>query len=400
MKENEPSHLADEQAAPMKETRGQAPRVLFVVTEDWYFLNHRLSLAGALRAAGVEVGVACGVAKGGEEIERRGIRLVSCPFLTRHGFGPAAVFGTVRRLRSVLRAVPHDVVVNVSIYVNMIGTLAALIAGARRIVNIVTGLGFIFVSDSPRARLLRRAVRFAFRVFSLAPRVVMVVQNRDDLHLLEGLGYRRGRNLFLIRGSGVDIDRYRPPTAPGKERLVTFAGRMLAFKGVPELIEAARILRTRGRAYRVVLVGTPDPANPQAVAEEDLQRAQADGIVEYWGWRGDIGEIYGRSALAVLPSWGGEGVPKSLLEAAACGLPMIATDVPGCREIVRHEKTGLLVPLRDPAALADAIGRLMSDDALRDCLGRNARRLVVEELANGPVNRAMCDVILAGVEKE
>lgn len=393
MREVEPTRLAKDGSVTTKTTRETPPRVLFMVTEDWYFLTHRLSLACALREAGAEVAVACGVADGREAIEQEGVRLVSCPFLARGGFGAASVLDTVRRLRSVLRATPHDVVVNVSIYVNLVGTLTALIAGSRRIVNVLTGLGFIFVSNSIRARVLRLAVRTVLRVYSRIPRVVMVVQNHDDLRLLEGLGFRPGRTLFLVRGSGVDADRHHPPAEPGPERLVTFVGRMLASKGAPELIEAARILRAGGQAYRIALVGTPDPANPQTVAEEDLQRAQEEGIVEYWGWRDDIREIYQRSALAVLPSWR-EGLPKSLLEAAANGLAMVAADVPGCREIVRHEETGLLVPARDPAALAEAIDRLMSDDTLRDRLARNARRLVVEELAEGPVNRAMCDIIL------
>lgn len=366
-------------------------RILFLVTEDWYFLSHRLSVARACRTAGAEVAVACGVGEGREAIEREGIEVIPSQCLARRRASPGNILDMIRRLRSLLRRTPHDVVVNVSIVVVLAGTVAALLGGSKRIVNIVTGLGFVFVSDSPMAQIMRMGVLTALFLFARFPRVLMVAQNRHDFRMLESLGFKPERTLFLIRGSGVDIARFRPAEREPEERLVTFVGRMLESKGVLELLEAARLLK--GRGYRIVLVGTPDPRNPQSIPEEKLLGEVAEGVVEYWGWRSDITTVYAQSAVAVLPSWR-EGLPKTLLEAAACGLPMIATDVPGCTEIVRHEETGLLVPVRDPHALAEAIDRLMTDRALRRRLGRNARRLVEMELSEDLVNQASCAVFL------
>lgn len=374
----------------------QASRILFLVTEDWYFLSHRLSVARACHTAGAKVSVACGVGEGRDTIEREGIEVIPYPCLARRRISLRNILETIWRLRALLRRTPHDVVVNVSIFVVLAGTLAALFSGSKRIVNILTGLGFIFVSKSATARIMRAPVLVALFLFARSSRVLMVVQNRYDFEMLEKLGFKPAQTLFLIRGSGVDIEHFRPAERESKERLVTFVGRMLESKGVLDLLAAARLLKER--RYRIVLVGTPDPTNPQSISDEELLRASADGVVEFWGWRSDIASIYRQSAMAVLPSWR-EGLPKTLLEAAACGLPMVATDVPGCTEIVRHEETGLLVPERDPQALAEAIDRMMTEESLRLRLGQNARRLVEAELSEASINRASCAVILGRLDQ-
>ena len=367
-------------------------RVLFIVTEDWYFLSHRLSLARTCRAAGAEVSVVCGVENGRPVIEREGMDVVSCPALARRGMSPTNMLRACRHLLAILRRTPHDVVVNVSIAVVLMGTLVALMRGSPKIVNILTGLGFMFVSRSIAARISRLPVLASLFIFSRFSRVHMVVQNRTDFEMMRQLGFKPETSLHLIRGSGVDTTKFHPAEKRSEERLVTFVGRMLESKGVLDLIEAARLLQARKRRYRIVLVGAPDPKNPQSISEDVLEKAEAEGLLEYWGWQADILSVLQRSAITVLPSWR-EGLPKTLLEAAACGVPLIATDVPGCTEIVRHEDTGLLVPLRNPRELAEAIDVLMSSEEKMTRFGRNARFLVEKNMEQDVVNRKMCSII-------
>lgn len=215
----------------------------------------------------------------------------------------------------------------------------------------------------------------------------MIVQNADDHALMKALGFTEKR-LMLIRGSGVDISTFRPTDKAMREdsepRTAIFVARMLWSKGLGELIEAARILKSRDRNYRILLVGDTDPANPDSADEKDLLEWQSQGLIEWMGKRSDVAELLRDADLAVLPSWR-EGLPKSLLEAAASGLAMVATDVPGCREIVRHGENGLLVPLRDGTQLANAIEELMEDDTRRRAYGQAARMLVERELCDSVI---------------
>ncbi len=190
----------------------------------------------------------------------------------------------------------------------------------------------------------------------------------------------------LIRGSGVDIQRFRPsPELDDGPVMATLVARMLRDKGILEFVEASRLLRQQGIQFRAVLVGTPDPDNPTSIPASQLEAWQAEGLVEWWGLNDDIPGVWAQSHIAVLPSAYGEGVPMSLIEAAACGRPIITTDMPGCREIVQHEKNGLLVPVKDSRMLADAIRRLIESPDLRKQMGQEGRKLVEEEFAESVV---------------
>jgi glycosyltransferase involved in cell wall biosynthesis len=218
-------------------------------------------------------------------------------------------------------------------------------------------------------------------------RAVGLVQNPDDRDVLTGLGVKPER-IALIAGSGIDADRFRPIPEPDGQVTVAFAGRMLADKGVHTLIEAQRILRVSGIQSDLLLAGTPDPANPTSIPQIEVAGWGREPGVTWLGHVDDIATVWRRAHIAVLPSRGGEGVPKSLLEAAAFGRPLIATDVPGCREIVIHEKTGLLVPVDDPPALAAAILRLVRSSPQRVRFGVAARRLIDERFAADLVGQA------------
>lgn len=352
--------------------------IVFLVTEDWYFWSHRLPLARAARDVGARVVVAARMAAHEERIRAEGFETAHIPF-DRAGLSPRRDFATIREITGLYRRLRPDIVHHVAVKPVLFGALAARLAGVPRVVNAMAGLGFLFTNERARTRVLRGVFLTGLRALGRGARSWTIVQNDDDRDVLLRAGLPAER-IATIRGSGVDARAFRPaPAEPEGAPVAVCVARMLWDKGVGELVEAARILRGRGVGMRVRLVGGGD-LNPASVPPETLKAWCEEGIVEVAGHSADVAGEYARAHVAVLPSYR-EGLPKSLLEAAACGLPLVATDVPGCREICREGETGLLVPPRDPAALAGALARLAADAELRRRLGANARRAVEEEFA-------------------
>ena len=353
------------------------PKLLFLVTEDWYFVSHRLLLAVAARQAGYEVTVVTRVGEHGHTIRNAGLRLIPIE-LSRRGKNPISETMLVAGLIAIYRRERPDIVHHVAMKPVLYGSLAARLAGVRHVVNALAGLGWLFTSESRLANVLGRGVRFAFR--KLLNRGAVIVQNPDDMKWFVDLGIDSSR-IHLIRGSGVDVNRFAPTPEPDGEPVVVLAARMLWDKGVGEFVEAARLLRQRGLRVRCVLAGMVDTHNPAMVSEAHLQAWQDEGVVEWIGHQEDMPGVLARSHVVVLPSYR-EGLPKVLLEAAACARSIVATDVPGCREIVRHGDNGLLVPPRDPLALAQAIATLVEDPALRARMGARGRQMAVNEFSS------------------
>ena len=360
------------------------PRVLYLVTEDWYFTSHRLPTARLARDLGWEVVVATNLDRHADAIRAEGFRPVHVPSLRRPG-GPLRQAARLIRLIRLYRREAPDLVHHIALVPAVFGAAAALAAGTRRSVATLTGLGFAFASDRPRARLLRMVLRPVLRLLLSRPGSHVVFQNADDRDLFDRLKLVPPDRSHLIRGSGVDIVRFPSMPEPGGTVTAIFVGRFLRDKGVAEVAEAARLLRAQGAPVRIVLVGKPDSRSPGSLTEADIRAWERENLLEWWGHRSDIADVWRGGHIALLPSYRGEGLPKSLLEAASCGRPMIATDVPGCREIVVPSKTGFLVPPRDAAALADAIARLAADGALRRRMGEDARR---------SVERDFCDAVI------
>jgi glycosyltransferase involved in cell wall biosynthesis len=360
---------------------------MFLVTEDWYFCSHRLGLALSLASRGMEVAVACRVDRHGEEIEKAGLRLYPLPW-TRRSLNPFRLCAAVWRIRRAYRRFRPDIVHHVALKPVLLGSLAARLAGVRRVVNAVAGLGFVFSSQSLRARILKIVMTVAFRLLLDGRNFRTIVQNDDDGKVLESRGIVRHDHLVVIRGAGVDLDRFRPTLEPPGPVRAVMVSRMIREKGVRELVEAARMLQARGVPVRVALVGTPDPENPSAIPEAMLNAWAREGVIDYLGHVNDVPALWQRSHIAVLPSYYGEGVPLALIEAAAAGRPLIAADGPGLRDITRPGESGLLVPPRDAVALARAIEMLVNDSALRAHLGTGARRLAETAFGAGAVFEA------------
>ena len=354
----------------------RAPKLLFLVTEDWYFVSHRLPLAVAACQAGYEVTVVTRVGEHGHTIRNAGLRLIPIEQIRRSKY-PFLEMMLVARLIAIYRRERPDIVHHVAMKPMLYGSLAARLAGVRHVVNALAGLGWLFTSESRFAHVLGRGVRFAFR--KLLNRGTVIVQNPDDMQWFIDLGIESSR-IHLIRGSGVEVKRFAPTPEPNGEPVVVLASRMLWDKGVGEFVAAARNLKQRGVAGRFVLVGDSDPANPASIPLGLLESWHAEGVIEWWGHRNDMVQVFAQSHLVCLPSYR-EGLPKVLLEAAACGRAIVTTDMPGCREVVSHGDNGLLVPPRNEAALADALQTLLQDPERRSRMGTRGRGRAVQEFS-------------------
>lgn len=358
------------------------PKILFLVTEDWYFRLHWIDLARAARDAGFEVLLAMRVQEHGEEISRQGFKLFPISLL-RRSVNPIRECLAVVELARLYRAQKPDLVYHVAIKPILYGSLAARLVGVPSVINVFAGLGYAYTSEELRARLLRLCLKFGLNAACRSAGSIAVFQNEEDRAQLVRDHVVRESQTRVIRGTGVDTDRFRPTSDEDEsgEPIVLLACRMLWDKGVGEFMEAARLVRRQKPGVRFVLAGRCDEDNPASIQPEQLQQWQKERVIEWWGHRSDMPVVLGSAAVVVLPSYR-EGLPVSLLEAAACGKPIIATDVPGCREVVRHRINGLLIPPRNAMALADAIVLLLENPELRHETGRRGREIVVKEFSS------------------
>lgn len=373
-------------------SRFMKTRVLLVEGEDRYFLHNRAPLAKKLLQLGVEVEVLANDTGQAERISQMGIPFH--PLNSRRGrLSPLRDLTLIRRLHQLQKERRPQLVHHFTLKPVLFGSFAARFHPQIRVVNSITGLGYLF-TDPERNRLPRQLAKIAYRYCLNGPNYQTIVQNRDDYDYFVAHRLARRERLHLIRGSGVDCQKFAPTPEPEfQERLrVLFIGRLLGDKGVFEFLEAARLLHRPGLEF--VLAGDLDPGHPTSLKMEQLQDLTAQGLVRHLGYSDDVGAEIRASHVVVLPSYR-EGLPKVLLEAAACGRALVAADAPGSREVVIHEKTGLLVPTRDGKSLAGAIERLAADADLRGRLAGSARDLTVAEFSADRVVQQIVDLYRA-----
>jgi len=352
-------------------------RLLYVVNEDWAFLLNRLPMARAARKAGFEVHVATRVNDGARAIEAEGFTLHPIP-LQRGGISPLSAIPAILALRKITRRIKPDIAHHSGLQCCVFGSIAAL-GKPFPYVSALTGMGYVFTSATWRTRLLRTILKWLLPPILNRPGDVVLVQNPDDRAALADLGIKKER-IVLIPGSGVDTDALQPLPEPDGPITYGFAGRLLTDKGIRALVAAHDIVRAQGLQANLLIAGNPDPANPASVSVEEVNEWTRRLGITWLGHVKDISSLWKRCHFAILPSHR-EGLPGSLMEAAACARAMIATDAPGCREIVIDDQTGLLVPIEDPQALAQAIVKLATSPDLRARYGNAARELVVSKLS-------------------
>lgn len=355
------------------------PRLLFLISEDWVFCSHRLPLAVAAREAGFEVTIATRVNQDGGRIRAAGLDLVPLHW-SRRSTHPLRELAALRELVAVFRRVRPDIVHQVAVKPVLYGAVAARLTGVPLVVNALTGMGYIFSSHDLKARLLRPLVRAALHLLLDRRNARLILQNADDVGQFTREGIVDPARVVLIRGAGVDPGEFTVVPEPPGPPLVVLPARMLRDKGVEEFVAAARALKAAGVVARFALVGAPDPENPACIPEARLAQWAAEGVVETWGHRRDMATVFQQCHVVCLPSYR-EGLPKALIEAAACGRPIVTADVPGCREVVRDGDNGLLVRVRDSVTLTDALRRLLESAALRAAMGRRGRERAEQEFS-------------------
>ena len=355
-----------------------ARKILYLVSEDWYFISHRLPMARAAQKSGYEVHVATRVSDHADQIQKEGFLLH--PIQWRRGsMNPVRLLGAVLETRSVYRRAAPDLVHHVAVVPTLVGSLAALGMPIVRL-NALAGLGFAFTSDTAKARAVRPVARRLLGWLLKRQNTAVLVQNPDDYAVVAGLGVPK-QSIALIPGSGVDIDALTSLPEPAGPFTVGYVGRLLDDKGVQTLVRAHELLAQRGISINTLLAGEPDPSNPASIPDQVLARWKRIPSLRFLGHVNDVRSVWAQAHVAVLASRR-EGLPKSLLEAAACGRPIIATDVPGCREIARNDLNALLIPVDNAEALAHAIEKLMKENVLRERFGIASRKIAVSEYSS------------------
>ncbi len=363
----------------------ERPVLLFVVNEPYFFVSHRLPLAAGAMAEGYDVHLAApdnnvwapGAFQTRPFFADRGITYHEIP-LSPRGMRPLEELATIKSLyalyRNVKPAVAHHVTAKAVLY----GGVAARLARVPAVVSAFPGLGYYFAASNPGARLVRLAQVRGYRFATGHPNSWVIVQNRHDAETLRRLGVSDPERTTVTRGSGVSLRDFRPAAWPEGPPLVVLPSRMVREKGVSAFVDVARRLKTSGIQARFALVGNAHPSDPRAIPEETLRAWHAEGVVECWGRREDMPEVFAEASVVCLPS-NREGMPKALMEAAACGRPIVTYDVPGCRETVVDGSSGILVVKGDLDALAESLGRLIQDRALCRRMGEEGRRLAENE---------------------
>lgn len=355
------------------------PVIAYVVPEDWAFLKNRLPVSKAAHDEGFDVHVITNISNKKNEIEKEGFTVHEIVW-DRGGINPFDALRQVARLRKYFKSIKPDLVHLVALRSIVFGALASIGLEHIRIVANVTGFGFIYSSPTLKARLLRIPITTCLRLLLNRKSVTIIVQNPDDDAEMKKLGIGPDR-IIIIPGSGVDTSEFSPTDEPRGRVKLLFVGRMIADKGVGTLVEAVQSLNLAGNDIHCVLVGDSDFANPTAILPAQLEEWSKCEFLTFTGFRDDIASLLSETHIAVLPSRR-EGFPKVLLEAASCAKPVIATDVPGCREITKHGVNGLLVAVDDSEALRLAIEELAANSEMRHQFGRAGRKLVEEKFSD------------------
>lgn len=354
-------------------------KILLVANTGWYLYNFRLPLLKALRARGAKVVLVSPWDQYVEKLQAEGFWWIDLD-LVRKSTNPFLEIYTIFRLVLIYLVEKPDIVHHFTIKCVLYGTFAAKFSGVKNVVNAITGLGYIFINQSLKAKVIRLLTKPLYYFALNARRCKVIFQNLDDLSLLVREGLASPEKSILIRSSGVDSQKFKLSLSELSvaEATVLLASRIVGDKGVYEYVEAAKWLRAQGHQTKFKLAGALYPGNPTAITQEEIELWESQGIVKWLGHVDNIEEVIAEADVVVLPSHGGEGVPKILLEAAAMGKPLVATDVPGCRDVVDSGVNGYLVPPKEFKLLANAIDNLLGDGKLRQRMGRVGREKVLK----------------------
>lgn len=355
-------------------------KILYIINEPWFFLSHRLPIALAAQEQGYAVHVATRDGAAVQEIISNGFVHHEIS-LSRNGSSIPSELNSLLAIWKLINNVKPDVLHLVTIKPVLYGGIASRFTSVNKVVAAVSGLGTLFLATGAKAKLKRKVGVELYRLALQSKKTTVILQNPDDKQLLIDLKAVKAEQTTLIRGSGIDLSTFQSiPENLNDTPVVTFAARLLFDKGLAEYIEAIRLLNKKGVVANYQIVGDLDLGNNTSATEQDIEEWKAIPNLVVLGYQKDMSTVFRDSNVVVLPSYR-EGLPKVLIEAAACGRAVITTDVPGCRDAIEENKTGLLVPLKDSQALADAIEQLVTDTELRVEMGIAGRQLAEREFA-------------------
>jgi len=365
-------------------------KILFNITEDWFFLSHFLSRALSAKKNGFEIYVCCNETSKKQIIEDYGINFISLPY-KRPNINPIYEIYILIRLILIVSNVKPDIIHNIALKPIIQGSIASRLLNLKAVVNAPVGMGFVFTSMSFKARILKPILTFLLRIFLNSPngeknKKKVIFENSDDLNYFKKLKAINSNNALVISGAGVEIDQtFLKRRRQNKIPKVVLIARMLKDKGIYEFFEAFQILKNKEIKCQFVLVGDVDPLNPTSLKRSTLEKWQDEKAIQWLGWIDDIQNILLETDILCLPSYR-EGLPKSLVEGAAAGLPLVATDTVGCREVVIEGHNGFLVPIKDSIKLASAIEKLILDSSLRKSMGRESYKMAISKFSSSKIN--------------
>jgi glycosyltransferase involved in cell wall biosynthesis len=365
-------------------------KVALIANTDWYLYNFRLALAKDLKNGGFEVIL---ISPGGRYVsmlEEQGFEWYEWQ-VGRQSILPWKELGTIRKLKNLYRQLKPDIVHHHTIKPVLYGGMAAQQAKVPAIVASITGRGYALEGRDNRAQLLEQIIKPFYRRVLRSNNTRVIFENDSDQIFFIQAGLVNKIQCNLIESVGVDPDRFFPTPEPEGPVVILLASRMLWDKGVGVLADAAHLMKQKGLEFKIVLVGNPDPGNPTSISDEQLHAWEKENLLEWWGWQTDMQHVYSQCHIAVLPSFH-EGVPTGLLEAAACGIPIVASDIPGCRTVVIDGETGLLVPPGQSESLAAALENLIVEGDLRGRMGKAGRERILKRFTQQKINQQTIEV--------
>lgn len=353
-------------------------KIIFFSNTSWYLFNFRLSFLKKLQKEGHEISLVAPEDPFSCKLQESGFKFIPIK-LNRSAMNPIGELRVLYSLYRIYREEKPDLVHHYTVKCVLYGSIVGSLHHVKAIVNSITGLGHVFLSNSLSMRVVRFFLIQLYRFFANKKNIAFLFQNSEDQKLFAQLGIVSEKKSYLVRGSGVDTKKFQPTENLQNNKItLLFASRLLKEKGLLELMEALRILKNQNISFEFLVAGFLDKGNPSFISEDELNSWVKEGLISYLGALEQIEQELARADIVVLPSWR-EGLPKILIEAGAAGKAIVATDVPGCRDVVEDKISGLLVPLKNPIALATAMNQLISDSKLRERLGMAARKKVLEE---------------------
>ena len=353
-------------------------RVLFIVNVDWFFLSHRLPIAQAAAEKGYEVHIATSLTQPINELENLGFQIHPIK-LNRGKYDIFSILVYFFRIITLIPKIKPDLIHLVTIKPVLIGGIASRILRVPSVLYAISGMGYVFIGKSFFHKILRKLISVLYKFALNHKNSIVVFQNTTDKRDISHIANLDKGSCEMIKGSGVDINLYEVTDLPNGKPIIMFASRLIKDKGIYEFVNAAKdLVISENNALRFVIVGDIDPENKSSLSKQELQSWVDEGVIEHWGFQTDMFDVLSKASLVVLPSYR-EGLPKVLIEAAACGRAVLTTDVPGCRDAIIPNITGRLVPVRDASALKAEIKQLINDRGLLTKMGIEGRKLAVEK---------------------